>query len=369
MNKVVRSTLTGGLILIAIAALAWPKIKELNTSTAGPTAAPAQRALAVQAAIAEETTLLDRITATGTLRANEEVELRSEAAGKITHIYFQEGQRLKKGKLLVKINDSELQAQLRKAEFRLALAQNREQREKKILDNGGISLEDYEATLNEVNVLRADVELIQAQIEKTKVRAPFDGTIGLRQVSEGSYISSSTVIATIQDVDRIKVDFSIPERYAQRVSIGNEIVFSVEGLNEQQRGIIYAIEPQIDTDTRTLLLRAQAPNPNQNLLPGAFANIELIFKEIPNAITVPSIAVIPELGGKKVYVLQDGKAVSRTIETGIRTAERVHVIEGLSPKDTVIVTGIQLIRPMMPVDATLTGTSEDAVTSLPTAGS
>ena len=199
MNKIVKRTLTVGLLLVAIAALAWPKLRQLESSNAAPPPSAAQRTLAVEATVIEATTLLDRIAITGSLRANEEVELRSETAGKITRIYFQEGQQVQKGALLLKINDSELQAQLKKAEYRLSLAETRENRQKQILDNGGISLEEYEAILNEVNVLRADVELITAQIAKTEIRAPFRGRVGLRQVSEGSYISTTTPIATIQD--------------------------------------------------------------------------------------------------------------------------------------------------------------------------
>lgn len=369
MNKTVKRILTASLILVAIAALAWPKLRQIENSSAGPAPAAAQRPLSVEATVIDATTLQDRISITGTLRANEEVELRSETAGKITSIHFEEGQRVAKGALLVKINDSELQAQLRKAEYRISLAETREKRQKQILDNGGISLEEYEAILNEVNVLKADIDLIKAQIEKTEIRAPFAGTVGLRQVSEGSYISTTTVIATIQDVARMKVDFSIPERYASRVTIGDEIVFSLEGVSEKQRGVIYAIEPKIDANTRTLLLRAQSPNPDNQLLPGAFANIDLIFEEIQNALTVPAIAVIPELGGKKIYVLENGKAVPRTVETGIRTDEVVHITQGLVEKDTVIVTGIQLIRPMMDVDATIIGYTESTANPLPAAGS
>ena len=369
MNKTVRNLLIGTLILTAVAALAWPKIKQFNTTSASVPQSNAQRPVSVEATVIQASTLLDRIEITGTLRANEAVELRSETAGKITGIYFQEGERVRKGALLVKINDSELQAELRKAQYRLVLAENREKREKQILDNGGISLEEYEATLNEVNVLRADVDLIQAQIEKTKVRAPFNGTIGLRQISEGSYLTTASVIASIQDVDRVKVDFSIPERYAQRVRPGDEIVFSVEGIAEVQRGVVYAVEPEIDANTRTLLIRARCPNPDRALLPGAFADIDLIFEEINDALTVPAIAIMPELGGKKVYVLQNGKAIPRDVETGIRTDERVQVTSGLSAQDTVIVTGLQLIRPMAAVNATIIGYTEDAVNALPSSNS
>ena len=369
MNKTVKHLLTGTLVLVAVAALAWPKIKQINSSAASAPPPSAQRAVAVEAVVVQAATLLDRIEITGTLRANEEVELRSETAGKITGIYFEEGQQVRKGALLVKINDSELQAELRKAEYRLVLAENREKREKQILDNGGISLEEYEATLNEVNVLRADVDLIEAQIEKTKVRAPFNGTVGLRQVSEGSYISTASIIASIQDVDPVKVDFSIPERYAQRVRPGDEIVFFVEGVDAAQRGVVYAVEPEIDVNTRTLLIRARCPNPDKNLLPGAFADIDLIFEEINDALTVPAIAVMPELGGKKVYVLENGKAIPRDIETGIRTDEQVQVTSGITAQDTVIVTGLQLIRPMAAVNATIIGYTEDTVNALPNANS
>ena len=367
MNKTVRGILSGVLILVVVAALAWPKIKQFNSTAAAPPPSNAQRPVSVEATVVQASTLLDRIEITGTLRANEEVELRSETAGKITGIYFQEGERVSKGALLVKINDSELQAELRKAEYRLVLAENREKREKQILDKGGISMEEYETTLNEVNVLRADVDLIKAQIEKTRVRAPFDGTIGLRQVSEGSFLSTASTIASIQDVDPVKVDFSIPERYAQRVRPGDEILFSVEGLSEAQRGVVYAVEPEIDANTRTLLIRARCPNPDMKLLPGAFADIDLIFEEIDDALTVPAIAIMPELGGKKVYVLENGKAVLRDVETGIRTDERVQVTSGLLPQDTVIVTGLQLVRPMAAVNATIIGYTEDSVNALPSA--
>ncbi len=354
MSKTVKRIILGVLVTVAILALAWPKLKSAGGDEAG--GGPPQgmgRALQVEAYVVAPQQLRDRIFTTGTIRANEEVELRSETSGKITRLYFQEGRPVRQGALLIKINDSELQAQLRKAEYRETLAVDREGRQRQLFEKGGISQEEYEATLNEVNVLKADVELIKAQIAKTEVRAPFDGVVGLRQVSEGSYISTTTPIATIQDVSPVKIDFAIPERYARRVNVGDEIYFNVEGLQEPFKGQIYAAEPRIEADTRTLLLRARSPNRDGRLLPGAFADIELVFQEIPDALTVPALAVIPELGGKKVYVVQGGKALPRPVETGIRTEERVQITSGLAPQDTVIVSGIQLLRPGLPVEATV----------------
>jgi membrane fusion protein, multidrug efflux system len=350
MNQPVRRILLGLLFLVIALALAWPKIRQTPSSAStGAPGAASTRPLEVQGLVMIPERLSDRIFTTGTIRANEEIEVHSEISGKITSIHFQEGSALRRGDLLVKINDSELQAQLRKAEYRVTLATEREIRQKQLYEKGGISLEEYESTLNELNVLRADVDLIQAQIAKSEIRAPFDGIVGLRRVSDGSYISPATVITTLQDVDPVKIDFSIPERYAQRVAVGDGIEFSVEGIVESLRGAVYALEPRIDANTRTLLLRARSPNPGRRLLPGAFADIVLVFDEIPDALAVPAIAVIPELGGKKVFVVENGKAVSRMVETGIRTEDRVQILSGLVVNDTLLVSGIQLLRPGLSV--------------------
>ncbi|MDZ4698702.1 MAG: efflux RND transporter periplasmic adaptor subunit [Rhodothermales bacterium] len=350
MSKPVRRILLGLLFLVIILALAWPKIRQTPSTAASGAPAPAgERPLEVQGLVIVSERLSDRIFTTGTIRANEEIEVHSEISGKITSIHFQEGSAMRLGDLLVKINDSELQAQFRKAEYRVTLASEREIRQKQLYEKGGISLEEYESTLNELNVLKADVELIQAQIAKSEIRAPFDGIVGLRRVSDGSYISPATVITTLQDVDPVKIDFSIPERYAQRVAVGDGIEFSVEGIAESLRGAVYALEPRIDANTRTLLLRARSPNPGRRLLPGAFADIVLVFDEIPDALAVPAIAIIPELGGKKVYVVENGKAVSRMVETGIRTEDRVQILSGLATNDTLLVSGVQLLRPGLSV--------------------
>lgn len=351
MKPGTKRVIIGVLTLVAILALAWPKLN-LSGSSAN-TDLPAQptgsNALRVQAQVVMPQVLRDRIFTTGSIRANEEVEVRSETSGIITGIYFQEGRRVGKGALLLKINDSELQAQLRKAEYRATLAIDRERRQKQLFDKGGISQEEYEATLNEVNVLKSDIELIKAQVDRTEIRAPFNGTIGLRQVSKGSYITPATPITTLQDINPVKIDFSIPERYAQRVQPGDDVFFEVEGQDGTFKGTIYASEPKIEANTRTLQLRARSDNADGRLLPGAFADIELVFEEIPGALTVPALAIIPELGGKKVYVVQDGKAMPRPVETGIRTDENVQVIDGLQPQDTVIVSGIQQLRPGLSV--------------------
>jgi membrane fusion protein (multidrug efflux system) len=294
----------------------------------------------------------NRIYTTGSVIANEEVQLRPESSGRITSLTLDEGRAVKKGDLLVKINDADLQAQLLRTELQLELAELREERQKNLLENRAIAQEDYDVALNQVNTIKAEIELIKAEIDKTEIRAPFDGVIGLRNVSEGSYISPNTIIATLQDFNRVKIDFSIPERYAAYIRAGDTITFTRQGSDQRYEGKIMAIEPRIDQATRTLLLRAEASNPGQAIIPGAFTEIQFQLREIPNAIMVPSEAVIPELGGNSIFVLRDGVASRKSIQTGTRTETLVQVTEGLVEGDTILTTGILQLREGMPVRVT-----------------
>lgn len=337
------------MVVIILIALALPKIRPLfnqdveaeTTRQAGP--------LEVEAYVVAPQSVQDKIRTTGTIMANEEVELRSEVSGKVTRIFLEEGRPVKKGQLLIKINDSELQAQLKRAEYRYELASDRERRQRQLLEKGGISQEDYDATLNEVNVLKSEMQLIKAQVDKTEIRAPFDGIVGLKYISEGSYISPSTQIATLQNINPVKIDFSVPERYANAVSADDIIRFTVQGSDRSFEGRIYAIEPKIDTQTRTVQLRALSENRDGLLVPGAFADLELVLKDIPDALMVPSIAVVPELQGQKVYVYEGGKVDVKRVQTGIRTDDAIQILAGLNPQDTVLTTGLLQVRPGMPV--------------------
>jgi membrane fusion protein (multidrug efflux system) len=353
MNKTVKRLLFGLAIGAGIVALVLPKLPSGSEAPveAGPPGGAAQ-ALPVSAYVVEPVLLEDKILSTGTVLASEEVDLRPEIAGKVVEIFFREGSQVSAGEVLVKINDTELLAQYRRAEYRAKLAEDREFRQKQLLEKGGISREEYEETLNELNVFNAELDLITAQLEKTEIRAPFSGRIGLRYVSEGSYISPTSRIATLQKLDPVKVEFSVPEKYAPRVQVGDKITYAVQGLDGEFAGTIYAYEPKIDASTRTLRLRAESRNPRAQILPGAFANITLVFEQVADAIAIPSVAVVPELGGKKVFVFANGVVEARLVETGIRTDEHVQVVSGLAPRDTVITSGLQQLRPGLPVRLT-----------------
>lgn len=340
-------------VLIILGLLAYPKVKPLFSTA--PDQGDSQNSnslLEVEALQIEHETIEDQIFTSGSVMADEDVELSAEASGIITDIFFNEGSTVQKGDLLVKINDSELQAEKRRATFRLNLAEQREERQKRLLERGGISQDDYDATLNEVNVIRSELDLINARIDQTEIRAPFGGLVGLKYVSEGSYISPNSRIASLQALDPIKVDFSIPERYIARVSIGDKIQYTVQGVDSTFAGEVYAIEPRISRETRSISIRARSENAGQLLFPGAFASITLILDEIDDALMVPTISLIPELNSQKLFTVKNGSVEEVRVQTGIRTSDKVQIIEGIAPGDTVLTTGLLQVNPGTEVEIT-----------------
>jgi len=346
MNKDIKKILIGITILVVLAIALLPKI--LSSTESSNSTIPGSRpdiVVPVKVHIVSLETLSNSVFTTGTILANEEVELRSEVSGKIIKILFKEGSYVSKGDLLIKINDADLQAQLRRAESKVKLSKEKESRQRQLRDGNLISQEEYDNTLGELNVNEADYDLIKAQIDKTEIRAPFSGIVGLRSVSEGSYITTSTVMARLQNLSSIKVDFSIPERYFSSVQKSDELEFKISGSSNIFRAKVYAIEPKIDPGTRTLQIRAICNSSYKELIPGAFANVELSLKQTNGAILIPTISIVPELKGQKVYLYKSGTVVPQNVELGTREETRVQIISGLSLGDTVITSGILQIRP------------------------
>jgi membrane fusion protein (multidrug efflux system) len=346
MNKKLKQILIAVIIVVVLAIALLPKL--LSSSKSGNDTMPGGRpdmVVPVKAHITSLETLNNSVFTTGSILANEEVELRSEVSGKITKILFKEGSFVNKGDLLVKINDADLQAQLRKAESKVKLSAEKEARQKQLRDGNLISQEEYDNTLGELNVNQADFDLIKAQIDKTEIKAPFSGIVGLRSVSEGSYVTTSTVIARLQNFSNLKVDFSIPERYSASVKNGDELEFKISGSTNLFKAKVYAIDPKIDPGTRTLKIRAVCSSSYKELVPGAFAEVELNLKQINDAILIPTVAIVPELKGQSVYLYKNGVSVPQKVEVGIREAERVQITSGLNKGDTVITSGILQIRP------------------------
>jgi membrane fusion protein, multidrug efflux system len=300
--------------------------------------------IAVNAVVLSPETFSNSISISGTIEPNEMIEIRPEVSGVVTSINFNEGSFVSKGQLLVKINDIELKAQLSQAKTKANLASENARRAKLLLQKEAISQEEYDITNSEYLSANAQIQLINAQISRTSIYAPFAGKVGLRSISKGSYISPTTLIAKLVNTSQVKISFSIPEKYASSISNKSTLSFTTSSNNTEYLAKIYAIEPAIDLQTRTLQIKAIANNTNGTLLPGTFASINLPLHEINDALFVPSEAVIPIQNGKKVFISEGGKAKEVVIESTVRTDKRLLVENGLKTGDTVITSGIMSLK-------------------------
>jgi membrane fusion protein, multidrug efflux system len=306
--------------------------------------------LLVSGFILKSETLDNEIRSIGNIRANEEAEIRSEISRKIRSINFKEGTFVGKGQTLFKLDSDDLTARLRKQELEEKLAISKLEREKQLIAKGLTSQEEYDVMENTLEQIRAEMMITRIDISKTYVRAPFSGIIGLRNVSNGAYVTPSVVMTTMQDVSKVKIDFSIPEKYIYLFKKGQKIKFKIDGLPGEFEAEVYAYEPKVENNTRSLVLRAIAGNPNKNLMPGTFANVTFVLSEKTDAIMIPTEALVPKLKGQSVYVIRDGKAKLTDVEIGERTEAFVQIIsDNLKAGDTIVTTNILRLKDNLPV--------------------
>ncbi|MBR5803941.1 MAG: efflux RND transporter periplasmic adaptor subunit [Bacteroidaceae bacterium] len=353
MNKPTKWGLVG-VIVIGLAGWGiWSQIpkenEELQLADQVKKAGSGRKALNVTAEVIKPRSLTDEIVVTGRLIPDEEVNLSFETSGKIISINFTEGSHVTKGELLAKVNDGPLQAQLKKLESQLQLAQDRVYRQNALLEKDAVSKEAYEEARTSLATLQADIDLVKANIAQTELRAPFDGIIGLRQVSEGAFASTGTVVATLTRITPLKIEFAVPERYSSSVKSGMGLTFNIEGQLERLDAKIYATESKVDQLTHTFPVRALYSNTDGKLFPGRFTNIHLKTMEISEAIAIPTEAIVPEMGIDKVFVYKGGKAQPVAITKGIRNEARVQVLDGLQYGDTIITSGTMQLRMGLPV--------------------
>ncbi len=357
MKKGIKRSVIAILIIVIVGIIAYPKIKPLLSSSGegkgggkggqGQGRGGGGRSLNVNAVVIQQQELSDKIISTGTLIAEDEVDLTFEASGKIVRIDFTEGSRVQKGQVLAKVNDLQLQAQLQKLDAQKKLAEERLFRQKALLEKDAISREAYDQAATEIETLNADIALVKAKIAETELKAPFDGHIGLRYVSEGAYVTPSVKVAKLTKINPLKVSFTVPGRYAADIKKGAPVRFDVDG--RVFNASIYAVESKVDIGTNTLPVRAIYPNKNDELTPGLYASVELTLSTIHNAIAVPSEALISEMGISKVFLYKNGKAESTPVTTGMRTESQVQILKGLNVGDTLIASGILQLRSGMPI--------------------
>ncbi|GAB4355178.1 MAG: efflux RND transporter periplasmic adaptor subunit [Gammaproteobacteria bacterium] len=312
----------------------------------------AQQAFAMPVEVAEVRVapLERRLEAVGTLRANEAVAIRPEVDGRVVEILFQEGERVAGGDVLVRLDDSIYRAELEQAEARLELSKANSKRVASLRAKGLSSSQEVDQAQSELAVNHAAVNLARARLEKMVIRAPFSGVVGLRNVSVGDYVSRGQDIVNLLDLDPVKVRFRVPEIHLNEVRAGQALTLSVDAFpGERFRGEVYAIDPQVDINGRSLLLQATVPNPDLKLRSGLFARVSLIVSKNPAAILIPEEAVIPQGRAKFVYKVVEGKAVRTEIATGSRLEGDIEVIRGLAQGDRVITAGQMKVQDGMPV--------------------
>ena len=354
MRKPVKILVVVGIILLILGMIFYPKIKNSfvsnNEQTTAPSmGSPRSQSLSVNAVVLKPQSLNDVFRTKGVLLPDEEVDLTFETSGKITELNFKEGSFVNKGQLLAKVNDAPLQAELKKLESQLPLAQERVYRQRTLLAKDAVSQEAFETVTTELDKLKADIELVKARIAQTELRAPFSGMIGLRMVSEGAYASPQVMISKLTKISPLKIEFSVNERQESEIVDGTKLSFTVENDLNTYEASVYAVETSLEASTLSLKARARYSNPGGKMKPGRSANIEIQLREITNTLVIPSMSSIAEMGQDIVYTYKNGKAHRVVLTKGLRTASSVQVLEGLSIGDTLLTTGVMQLRDGMNV--------------------
>ena len=352
-----RSWLGWVIALVLIGGMVWAKMKyfpspnaEKETGAKGgkggaaPGGPGGKPKVPVQVYVVAATKLADEVSSTGSVLADESVTIQSEISGKITSLNIQEGQPVRKGQLLFTINAGDVQAQLRKQQYNIQLYQDQEKRQRTLLDKEYISRQEYEQSNNALLTARADLQALRVNLQKAYVRAPFDGVLGLRNTSVGAYVSPGTAITTLSRVLPVKIDFSVPSRFAQSVRVGDPVLVTDEATTRKIRAKVYAINPQIDPVSRTLLVRAIYANKAMELRPGGFVKVNLELGETAEALQIPTEAVVPVASGYTVFIVKNGQAAIQPVNIGVRSDKVIQITKGLAVGDTVIRTGILQVK-------------------------
>jgi membrane fusion protein (multidrug efflux system) len=326
-------------VLIAVKLLFFNKKEEqAGPAGKGKNAAP----VAANYYVTKKAPLVDQVYTTGKIGAFNEIDIIPEVAGKVTAIYFKEGESVSAGADIIHINDADLQAQLQKNKIQIKLSEEKLDRLKKLIEINGVSQEELDVQENELNSFKADQALILAQLAKTSIKAPFSGVIGLKNISLGSYVNPSQIVATLVQLRPLYLEFSLPEKYSFLLKKGDKVSFSYQE-GKALDAFVYAFEPRVDESTRTIRVRARYDG-TENFYPGSFVKVFVDLGEESNSILIPTQSVIPILKGQKVFVVKNGVAQEAKIITGIRTGDKIQVTEGLQEGDTVLTTGILAVK-------------------------
>lgn len=323
--------------------------KKADAPAGGP---PKNMPMKVEGFIVKKMTVSDKAELPGSIIANEETEIHPEISGRLTYLNLNEGRMVGKGTLLAKIFDGDLQAQLKKLQVQLATAEQTVSRMGELLKINGVSQQEYDLSVLQVNTIKADMEIVRTNISRTEIRAPFSGTLGLKNVSAGAYVSPATTLTTLRQNSQLKLDFTLPEKFTGSVKLGQVVDFTVENNPKKYSARVIAAESGVTENTRSLNVRALVTNNDGNLLPGVFAKVATDFNTDPNGLMVPSQAILPQARGKKVVLFNNGTASFTDVVTGLRDSAFVQIVSGVKEGDTVIITGLMSLKPEAKVSIT-----------------
>lgn len=333
------------IFLLFISALISGCKKDTNAASAAGPAGRQAGPMSVDGFVIEEHSISDRVEVPGSLLPQEETQIKAEVTGRVVALKIDEGANVRKGALLVKLFDEDLQAQLKKLQVQLQIAAKTEERNRDLLEISGISQQEYDLASLQVDNLNADIQSVKIAIGKTEIRAPYSGKLGLRNVSLGAYVSPNEVLTTLRQVDALKLEFSIPEKYAKELKVGSLISFRVDGGEQDHKAAVIATESGVDPTTRTLTVRARVTEKHPELVPGIFARVNLQLGKNAKALLVPSQAVIPQARGKQIIIFRKDSAQFVPVETGLRDSVFVQIVSGARVGDTVVTTGLMAVRP------------------------
>lgn len=326
------------LFIAGCAAKGEPK-GETHTAAAAPQATP------VDGDVIKKSVLKEEIEVTGTLVANQQVDIVSELTRKVVRVNVREGSQVSAGELLFQLDDADLQAQLEKLRQQEKLALLNEQRLNDLIKHEAVVQQDYDQAFTNLKVLQSQIAELQVMIAKTRIKAPFSGRIGIIHVYPGAVVSMNTVLTNLEDNSQVKVEFNVPEKYINIIAPGSEQKFTVASDNKQYTARVVARESKIDPNTRTLLVRAVSANPGGTLVAGQSARLSLALQSSNDALMVSSQALIPSSQGYNVYVSKSNTVQVRAVEIGQRSPYAAEVLKGLEPGDTVITSNLLRLMP------------------------
>lgn len=359
------------IVVAALGGFAWKKFHNTTPAAGGPAASAGAAApskdgkpaaggapggapmgMPVEAEVIAAQNIAQEIIAVGSLRSNEAVTLAPEIAGRLAKIRFTEGQTVSEGDVLFELDDSVARAELEQAKASLSLSERNAERAEELFGRKLISTRERDEAGSKLALDQASVKLAEARLAKTRIRAPFTGTVGLRAVSPGDYVSPGQALAPLEQINVLKADFRLSEAALPAVAVGQTLNLEVDAYPGQTfTGKVYAIDPRLAEETRSIGLRARVPNDNRKLRPGLFARVRLAIRQHANAVMVPEQSIVPQGEALFVYVIEDGKAAMKPVKIGMRQNGRAEIVEGVSPGDTVITAGVQKIGPGSPVMA------------------